>query len=285
MDFLITQSFNGLSYGAIIFLIASGLTIIFGVMDIVNLAHAAYYLLGGFLSLTISRATGNFYLGILCGIIIVIFVATAMERFFLRALEGKLLGQVLMTAGFLYFFEDFCLAIWGGDPQWVKAPGYLNQILTPGSFTFPMFRIFLIVVAVAVFIGVWLFQEKTKFGAKLRAATDDREMAQGVGIKLSRIYATAFALGGGLAALSGALGSAYLSVYPSVGFEILIYAFVAVIIGGLGSLPGAFVGAMLLGLVDNFGKALFPEISYFTLYAPMAIILAVRPTGLFGRGT
>ncbi len=283
MDFWIIQSFNGLSYGAIIFLIASGLTIIFGVMDIVNLAHAAFYLLGGYLSITAIRYTGNFYLGILCGALGGVLVAIAMERFFLRALGGRLLGQVLMTAGFYFFFEDLCLAIWGGDPQWVKAPDYLTRVITYETLTFPMFRIFLIAVAVGIALGLWLFQEKTKFGAKLRAAVDDREMAQGVGIKLSTIYATAFGLGGGLAAISGILGSAYLSVYPAFGFEILIYAFVAVIIGGMGSLRGAFVGAMSLGLIDNFGKALFPEISYFSLYAPMAIILALRPTGLFGR--
>lgn len=285
MDFLIIQTFNGISYGAIIFLIASGLTIIFGVMDIVNLAHAAYYLLGGYTSITVIRITGNFYLGILCGTLVGIIVAIVMERFFLRVLGGRLLAQVLMTAGFYFFFEDLCLAVWGGDPQWVKAPEYLTECLVCGILTFPMFRILLIIVAVGVALGLWLFLEKTKFGAKLRASVDDREMAQGVGIKLSRIYASAFALGGGLAAISGILGSAYLSVYPAFGFEILIYAFVAVIIGGLGSLRGAFVGAMLLGLIDNFGKALFPQISYFTLYAPMAIILAVRPRGLFGRTT
>ena len=188
-----------------------------------------------------------------------------------------------MTAGFYFFFEDLCLAIWGGDPQWVKAPQYLTECLICGRLTFPIFRIFLIAVAVGVALGLWLFIEKTKFGATLRASVDDREMAQGVGIKLSKIYASAFGLGGGLAALSGILGSAYLSVYPAFGFEILIYAFVAVIIGGLGSLRGAFVGAMLLGLIDNFGKALFPQISYFSLYAPMAVILAIRPTGLFGK--
>lgn len=283
MDFLIIQTFNGISYGAIIFLIASGLTIIFGVMDIVNIAHAAFYLLGGYVSITVIRVTGNFYLGILCGTLVGIIIAIGMERFFLRVLGGKLLAQVLITAGFYFFFEDLCLAIWGGDPQWVKAPQYLTECLICGTLTFPIFRIFLIAVAVGVALGLWLFLEKTKFGAKLRASVDDREMAQGVGIKLSKIYASAFGLGGGLAAISGILGSAYLSVYPAFGFEILIYAFVAVIIGGLGSLRGAFVGAMLLGLIDNFGKALFPEISYFSLYAPMAVILAVRPTGLFGR--
>lgn len=284
MEFIIIQSFNGLSYGAIIFLLASGLSIIFGVMDIVNLAHASYYLLGAYMALTVSRLTGNFYLGLVCAIIVVILLAIAMERFFLRKLAGRLLGQVLMTVGFMFFFQDFCLVVWGGDPQWVVAPRYLTKNLTAGPFTFPEYRIVLIAVAVGIALGLWGLQEKTRFGAKLRASVDDREMAEGVGIKLPIIYSSAFALGGGLAALSGVVGSAYLSVYPGVDFEILIYAFVANIIGGLGSLRGAFVGAMALGLIDNFAKALFPEISYFSLFAPMVIILAVRPTGLFGRG-
>jgi len=283
MDFFIIQAFNGISYGAIIYLIASGLTIIFGIMDIVNLAHSAYYLLGGYVAITVIGKTGNFYVGILCGMAVGVIVAIAMERFFLRVLGGKLLAQVLITAGFYFFFEDLCLAIWGGDPQWVKAPQYLTECLICGTLTFPIFRIVLIAVAVGVALGLWLFIEKTKFGAKLRASVDDREMAQGVGIKLSTICASAFAIGGGLAALAGILGGAYLSVYPAFGFEILIYAFVAVIVGGFGSLRGAFVGAMFLGLIDNFGKALFPQLSYFSLYAPMVIILAVRPTGLFGR--
>jgi branched-chain amino acid transport system permease protein len=252
-------------------------------MDIVNRAHASYYLLGGYVALTASRFTGNFYLGLISAIIVVIIIAVAMERFFLRRLAGRLLGQVLMTVGFMFFFQDLCLWIWGGDPQWVKAPDYLTKILTVGPLTFAEYRIFLIAVAVAVVIGLWWLQEKTKFGARLRASVDDREMAEGVGIRLPYIYSGAFALGGGLAALSGVVGSAYLSVYPGIDLEILIYAFVANIVGGMGSLRGAFVGAMVLGLIDNFAKALYPEISYFSLFAPMVIILAVRPTGLFGR--
>jgi branched-chain amino acid transport system permease protein len=283
MRFLLLQTFNGLSYGAIIFLLASGLSIIFGVMDIVNIAHASFYLLGGYVGLTIMWRTGNFYLALAGGIGVGILVAVVMERFFLRALEGKLLGQVLITVGFMFVFQDLSLAIWGGDPHWLNAPPYLSRSVLIGSISLPRFRIFLIALAAAISVGLWWLLEKTRFGLMLRACVDDRVMAGGLGIKFPIVSMGAFALGGGLAGLSGVVGSAYLSVYPGVDFEILPFAFVAVIVGGCGSLRGAIVGSMLVGLIDNFGKAIFPELSYFTLFAPMAIILGLRPTGLFGK--
>lgn len=283
MEFFLIQTFNAISYGAIIFLLASGLSIIFGVMDILNIAHASYYLLGGYIALTVIGWAGNFYLALLASVILVVLLAIAMERFFLRALEGKLLGQVLITAGFMFFFQDFCLVIWGGDPHWVKAPDYLTGCINIWELTFPVFRIFIIILATSVALGLWWLQEKTRFGVMLRASVDDREMAQGVGIKFPIVSMGAFALGGGLAALSGVVGSTYLSVYPGVDFEILPYAFMVVILGGCGSLRGAVVGSVTVGLIDNFGKALFPELSYFTLFASMAIIMVVRPRGLFGK--
>lgn len=285
MRFIIMQTFNGISYGAIIFLLASGLSIIFGVMDIVNLAHASYYLMGGYVGLTVMWWSGNFYLAIVCGMIVGILLAVFMERFFLRVLEGKLLGQLLITVGFMFFFQDLALVIWGGDPHWLVAPAYLTKSIKIGKLIFPGFRVFIIALATAVAVGLWWLQEKTRFGAMLRASVDDREMAEGVGIKFPLVSSGAFALGGGLAALAGVVGSAYLSVFPGVDFEILPFAFVTVIVGGCGSLRGAVVGSIIVGLIDNFGKAIFPELSYFTMFAPMAVILAVRPSGLFGRAT
>jgi branched-chain amino acid transport system permease protein len=283
MEFLIVQTFNSLSFGAIIFLLASGLSIIFGVMEIINMAHASYYLLGGFIALTIMGWTGNFYLAILCGIAIGALVAIAMERFFLRALEGKMMSQMLITVGFMFFFQDLCLVIWGGDPQWIKTPSSLTGNLYIHTLIFPVYRIFIIALAICVALGLWWLQGRTRFGVMLRASVDDREMAQGVGIRFPRVSMGAFVLGGGIAALSGVVGSAYLTVFPGIDFELLPYAFVVVILGGLGSLRGVVVGSIVVGLVDNFGKVLFPELSYFTLFASMAIILAVRPRGLFGR--
>ena len=152
-----------------------------------------------------------------------------------------------------------------------------------GALHFPAYRVFIIVVAIVIGALLWLALEGTRAGAVVRAAVDDAEMAQGVGINVPAVSLLVFALGAGLAALGGVIGGAFLGVYPGADFEVLPYAFVVVIVGGLGSLPGAMVGSLLVGLLDNFGKALFPELSYFTLFAPMALILALKPTGLFGR--
>ncbi|MBI2528491.1 MAG: branched-chain amino acid ABC transporter permease [Candidatus Rokubacteria bacterium] len=283
MEFWVIQSFNGLSYGALLFLLASGLSLIFGVMRIVNLAHGSYFLLGGYVGLSTVWRTGSFPLALLAGGLAIALVGVAMERLFLQRLHGQVLGQVLMTMGFALIFQDLALLIWGGDPYSLPAPAWLVGSLRAGALVFPIYRLFVIAVAVAIAVALWLFLERTRAGAIIRAAVDDEEMARGVGINVAGVSMGVFGLGAFLAALGGVVGGAFIGVYPGSDFEILPYAFVVVIVGGLGSLQGAIVGSLLVGLLDNFGKALFPELSYFTLFAPMAVILALKPTGLFGR--
>jgi branched-chain amino acid transport system permease protein len=282
-EFWVTQTFNGLSYGALLFLLASGLSLIFGVMRVVNLAHGSYFMLGGYVGLSVAWRTGSYVLALVAGALVMAIVGIAMERLFLRRLPGQTLGQVLMTIGFALIFQDLALLIWGGDPYSIRPPAALSGVVTAGPGRFPIYRIFIIVVAVVVGAALWLALDRTRVGAMIRAAVDDPEMAQGVGIRVPRVSLGVFALGAGLAAFGGVVGAGFLGVYPGLDFEILPYAFVVVIVGGLGSLPGAMVGSLLVGLLDNFGKALFPELSYFTLFAPMALILALKPTGLFGR--
>jgi branched-chain amino acid transport system permease protein len=282
-EFWITQTFNGVSYGALLFLLASGLSLIFGVMRVVNLAHGSYFMLGGYVGLSVMWRTGSFVLAMLCGALAIAVIGIAMERIFLRTLAGQTLGQVLMTIGFALIFQDLALLIWGGDPYTIPTPPLLSGSVRAGAFAFPTYRVFIIVVALAVAVVLWLILDRTRVGAVIRAAVDDGEMAQGVGINVPVVSMGVFALGAFLAALGGVIGGAFLGVYPGADFEVLPYAFVVVIVGGLGSLPGAMVGSILVGLLDNFGKAIFPELSYFTLFAPMALILALRPTGLFGR--
>jgi len=284
MEFWVTQAFNGISYGALLFLLASGLSLIFGVMRIVNLAHGSYFLLGGYVGLTTVWQTKSFPLALVSGAVAVALVGVGMERLFLRRLKQQVLAQVLMTMGFALIFQDLALLIWGGDPYTISVPAYLSGSLRWGLVVFPIYRMFIIVSATAVAIALWLFLENTRAGATIRAAVDDGEMAQGVGINVPFVSMGVFALGAFLAALGGVVGGGFIGVYPGVDFEILPYAFVVVIVGGLGSLQGAIVGSLMVGLLDNFGKALFPELSYFTLFAPMAVILALRPTGLFGKG-
>ncbi len=282
-EFWITQAFNGISYGALLFLLASGLSLIFGVMRIVNLAHGSYFMLGGYVGLSVVWRTGSFLAALVAGAVAIALIGIGMERLFLRRLPGQTLGQVLMTVGFALMFQDVALLVWGGDPYTIPVPAALQGIVTAGTLRFPAYRIFIIAVAILVGAGLWVVLDRTRVGAMIRAAVDDREMAQGVGIRVPVVSLGVFALGAALAALGGVIGGGFLGVYPGADFEVLPYAFVVVIVGGLGSLPGAMVGSLLVGLLDNFGKALFPELSYFTLFAPMALILALRPTGLFGR--
>jgi branched-chain amino acid transport system permease protein len=281
--FWLIQTFNGISYGALLFLLGSGLSLIFGVMRIVNLAHGSYFLLGGYVALTVIRATGSWLLAIPLAAATLALVGLLMERIFLRRLGFDPLRQVLLTVGFAFLFQQGALDIWGGDNMDITPPAGLTRSVVIGTLYLPGYRIFMIVMAAAIGVMLWLGMEKTRLGAAVRATVDDAQMARGVGIDTSRISMFIFALGAFLAALGGVIGGAFLGVYPGLDFQILPIAFAVVIIGGMGSLGGAAIGALLVGIADNFGKALFPEVSYFTLYAPMALILAVKPTGLFGR--
>jgi len=282
-QFWLIQAFNGISYGALLFLLASGLSLIFGVMRIVNLAHGSFFLLGGYVALTVIWTTGSWLLAIPVAALTVAVVGLLMERIFLRPLGFDPLRQVLLTVGFAYLFQQAALDIWGGDNLDITPPDILKGSLVIEGLHLPVYRIFMIGMAGTIGLALWVTMEKTRIGAMIRATVDDAQMARGVGIDTSRVSMFIFALGAFLAALGGVIGGAFLGVYPGLDFAILPIAFAVVIIGGMGSLTGAAVGSLIVGLADNFGKALFPEVSYFTLYAPMVLILALKPTGLFGR--
>jgi branched-chain amino acid transport system permease protein len=282
-QFWLIQTFNGISYAALLFLVGSGLSLIFGVMRIVNLSHGSYFLLGGYVALSVIWTTGSWVLAIPVAALSIALVGLLMERIFLRPLGFDPLRQVLLTVGFAFLFQQAALDIWTGNNFDINPPDALTKSIVVGGIHFPLYRAFMIGTALMIGLILWLIMEKTRMGAAVRATVDDAQMARGVGVDTSRISMFIFALGAGLAALGGVIGGAFLGIYPGLDFEILPLAFAVVIIGGMGSLGGAAIGALLVGLADNFGKAMFPEISYFTLYAPMALILAVKPTGLFGR--
>jgi len=280
--FWLLQLFNGVSYGALLFLLGSGLSLIFGVMRIVNIAHGSYFLLGSYVALTVIWTTGSWLLALPAGALAIGLLGLAMERIFLRPLGFDVLRQVLVTFGFMLLFQQAALDIWGGDNFMINPPAQLTRSIVVVGLHLPLYRIFMIALAAAIGLALWLVLERTRVGAMVRA-TVDAEMARGIGIDTARVSMLVFALGALLAGLGGVIGGAFLGVYPGVDLQILPIAFAVVIIGGMGSLAGAAIGAVLVGLADNFGKALFPEISYFTLYAPMVLLLAVKPTGLFGR--
>lgn len=280
MSFWLLQGLNGVAFGMLLFLLAAGLSLVYGVLRVLNLAHGSFYLLGAYVALSVVRATGSLLLAAVAGVAAAVALGVVMERVLLRRLPRDELPQALLTFGVLLIVGDLALWLWGGAPQTLPRPEALTRPVRLGTLVFPSYRLFVIAVGVVAGLGLWLLQERTRLGAMVRAAIDDPEIARTTGIDVARLSTVAFAFGAGLAALGGIIGGPLLGVYPGADFEILLLAFVVVVIGGLGSLAGAFVGALLVGLLDTFGKALFPEFALFTVFAPMALVLAVRPAGL-----
>ena len=283
VKFWLLQAFNGVSYGPLLFLLGSGLSLIFGVMRIVNLAHGSYFLLGSYVALTVIWTTGSWLLAIPVAALAIAVIGLLMERLFLRAVGSDPLRQVLLTFGFALLFQQAALDIWGGNNLEINPPAMLTRSVVVAGLYLPVYRIFMLALAMAIGLVLWLGLDRTRAGATVRATVDDAQMARGVGIDTSRVSMLIFGLGALLAGLGGVIGGAFLGVYPGLDFDILPLAFAVVIIGGMGSLAGAAIGAVVVGLADNFGKVLFPQISYFTLYAPLVLLLAAKPTGLFGR--
>ena len=284
MRFFWTQVLNGLSFGGLLFFLASGFTLIFGLMRIVNLAHGAFYLVGGYVGITTILLTGgNFWAGLVAGSVAVAVFGLLTERILLRPVRGLEKMEVLLTIGLTFILGDMSLALWGGDPRPVPTPSYLSGAVNVGNFIYPRYRLFVLVCAVIVGILLFLLQAKTKVGAIVRAGVDDRETIAALGINIKAVFTGVFVGGSLLAGMAGVIGGGMLSLLPGAEFEILLLALVVVIIGGLGSLPGAAIGAVLVGLIDAFAKALVPQLSFFTLFAPMALVLFIRPQGLLGR--
>jgi branched-chain amino acid transport system permease protein len=283
MTYLVTQTLNGLFSAALLFLIASGLTLAFGVMRIVNIAHGSFYMLGIYVAYSVVSRTQSLLAGAVAAVAVVTIAGVLMERLFLRRFGHQPLAQMMMTMGFALLFRDLSLVIWGGDPFTLAYPSPLRASIAIGDVVFPSYRLFVILVAVLVAVALGLINQRTLIGAKLRATVDDAEMAAATGINTRWLSGAVFGVGAGLAAFGGGMGGPILGGYPGIDFDLLPLAFVVVIVGGMGSLKGAVVGSIVVGLVDNFGKALVPELSYFTLFAPMVLVLALKPTGLYGR--
>ncbi|MDO8693947.1 MAG: branched-chain amino acid ABC transporter permease [Sheuella sp.] len=282
MSFTLFQIFNGLTFAALLFLVASGFTLIFGLMRIVNLAHGAMYLMGGYVAYAVATQSGSFILGVVAGA-----VATALmgllEQSLLRFAKGVELRQVLMTLGLALIINDAALVIFGGDTFSMPTPDILKGPLEFFGMTYPRYRLFVLLVGVIIFILLWLLMNRTRLGSLIRAGVDDSETVEAMGVNIRKVFIITFMLGMALAGIAGALGGAFLSLYPSADSEILVYSLAVVIIGGRGSLAGAAVGSLAVALLSTFGQVWFPELSYFVIFGPMALLLAFRPTGLFGR--
>jgi branched-chain amino acid transport system permease protein len=281
----IQQTLNGITYAGLLFLLGSGFTLIFGLMRIVNLAHGAIYLLGGYVGFETMRVTHVFVLALAAGGISMALFGIALERGLLRSLRGQPISELLLTMGVAFIVGDLSLAVFGGDPVSVRMPGVLDQSSQLGPITYPNMRFFILAVAIAVALLLYFVIGRTRAGAMIRAGVDDREMVDALGIPIKRIFTAVFILGAFLAGLTGVLGASLLTLYPGADSEILTFALVVVIVGGMGSLKGAVAGSLVVGLLDNYGKAYFPELAYFSLFAPMVLILIWRPQGLFGTRT
>jgi branched-chain amino acid transport system permease protein len=283
LDASLFQAVNGLTFAGLLFLVASGFTLTFGLMNIVNLAHGGFYLFGGYIGLTVAVASGSFWLGVVAAALAIGVLGAAVERGLLRRLRGKRDPEVLLTVGLVLVLGDLSLAIWGGDPRTIPTPAFLSGSVDLGFITYPTLRVFVFVLAIAVGVALWLIQTRTRAGAIVRAGVDDSEMVSALGININRVFNGMFAFGAFLAGLSGVMGGAFLGLTPGAEVEILLFALVVIILGGLGSLPGAAIGAVIVGLINSFGRALVPELSFFTLFAPMALMLVIRPRGLLGK--
>lgn len=274
---------NGLTQAAILFVLGSGLTLAFGLMRVVNLAHGAFYMLGGYIGYSVIKATGNWPLAVVAGGLSIALLGFVFERTMLTRVRGGDLPETLLTVALSMIISDLALVFWERHPLTLNVPPYLNHPVTFFGITYPGFRFLLMGISVFIAIALWLILYRTKLGAAVRAGVDDRETVSALGVNINVIYTSVFVLSALLVGLAGVLGGSYLQLSPGGDTTILTYSLVVIILGGMGSLSGAVVSSLILGQIISFGLAYAPQASYFLIFIPMAIVLAIRPQGLFGR--
>ncbi|WP_029047670.1 branched-chain amino acid ABC transporter permease [Cupriavidus sp. amp6] len=280
------QCLNSVQYGLLLFLVASGLTLIFGIMGVINLAHGSFYMLGAYLAFTLAGLTGNLFTAIPLGIVLAVVFGYVLEwAFFSYLYERDHLQQVLMTYGLILVFEELRSILVGDDVHGVQVPALLDGALPIGNdMTYPVYRLFISAVCLAVAGAMYYVIRRTRLGMMIRAGAANREMVQSLGINITVLYRFVFALGVALAVLAGMISAPVSSVYPGMGGQVLIVCFVVVVIGGIGSVKGALVASLLLGFVDTFGKVFWQEAAGVLIYLLMAVILLWKPQGLFKAG-
>jgi len=283
MTLYIILTINSITMGGLLFLLSAGFSLIFGLMRIPNLAHGALFMLGAYFGVTFLRMEVNFWIAVIFYGVALAIIGGVIERLLLRRLAGQELAQVLVTLGLAFIIADVCLLIWTGDPIPLNAPESLRGVERFFGIVFPRYRLAVVVIALILAIGLWFLLERTRLGAMIRASVDDPEMARVTGIRVSRLFTIVFALGAALAGVGGVLSGPILSVYPGLDAEMLPLALIIVILGGAGSLPGAFLGSFVIGFIYNFGQVFFPDLAYVVLFLPMLLMLVLRPQGLFGK--
>jgi branched-chain amino acid transport system permease protein len=284
MEFFVLNLLNGIALGSVLFLLACGLSLALGVMGILNLAHGALYMVGAYVGWTIAMQQGwNFWLAVLAGAATGGLLGLIMERGFFRYLHGRLNEQVLLTFGLVYILTNLSQWIWGTIPKAPFTAPFLSTSFPIVGFTYPLGRIATIVIGVILAVGLWWLIDKTKTGAVIRAGMDDEEMTKGLGINVGLMSTAVFSLGAFIAGAAGVLGANLFGVNLDLGLSVLLYALIVVVVGGMGSIQGALLGSMVIGIVDSFIKGLNPDIGYFSMYLIMIIILLIKPIGLLGK--
>lgn len=273
---------NGLSFGAVLFLLAAGLSLILGLMGVLNLAHGALFLFGAYVGVSLVREGAHFLLAALGGGLSAAFIGFLKERFFLRHLHGYILEQVLISFGFVYILTNLATWIWGTSPQIVTSP--IQGSIQIGDLTFPVYRLLMIFVGMGIGLGLYAF-DRTRVGAMIRAGMDNRQMTMGLGINIGIIFTLVFCLGAFIAGFAGIIGVPLVGAYPEVAMDALLLALIVVVVGGTGSISGAALASVAVGLLDSFSKALLPGLTYFSVYLALILILLFRPSGLLGRKT
>ena len=277
------QLLTGLAYGMLYFMIAAGLTIILGVMNVVNLAHGALFMIGAYIAFTFISLETGFWTALVLTVIISAILGIIIERFLIRQVYGKELEQVLLTFGLSFIIADSTKWIWGTEIHTIVIPALLDQSLTVGSMVFPVYRLFIVLIGLGIAFFLWYFESRTRVGAIIRAGVDDRLMVSALGINVGLVFTGVFAFGAALAGLSGVLGGPLIGMYTGMDAEILVTSLIVVVIGGLGSWKGSLIGAVLIGLIETFGKIWFPSLSMLIIFILMMIVLLIRPQGLFGK--
>ena len=288
------QLLNAVQYGLLLFLVASGLTLLLGIMGIINVAHGSFYMIGAYLAWSLTEHTGSLWIALPVGVAITVLIGMGLEWLVIRRLyERDHLFQVLLTYGLILVFEDVRSIAWGDDVHGVAIPEALSGSLQlTGNLEYPLYRLFISAVCVLLAVGMYGVIQHTRIGMVIRAGHSNREMVQSLGINIGLVYRLVFAMGVALAGLAGMIAAPVSSVFPGMGSQVLIVCFVVVVIGGMGSVKGALLASLLIGLVDTFGKVLhlevaglklLPELSGMTVYLLMTIVLLWRPEGFFGK--
>jgi branched-subunit amino acid ABC-type transport system permease component len=282
-DFVIVQGLNGIAYGLLLFLLAAGLSLIFGMMDVVNLAHGSFFLLGGYIGYTAARASHNFWLALLIAPIAIGLLGIAVEVGLLKRLYRRpLLDQVILTFGLSFMGAELVKIVWGTNDLALDPPPNFNGPVEIMGNTYPVYRLFVIGIGLLIALGLWLIERRTRLGAIIRAGVADRQMVAGLGVNIGAVFTGVFAFGAALAAFGGVVAGPILGLSPGLDGTVLINALIVVVVGGMGSLTGAFWGGLLIGIAVTFLTILVPAIALVLTFVVMGLILLVRPNGLFG---